>query len=182
MGWPGPGHAPQAALLGTSLMVFFSCIEAEQERVVTGHKINDREKANEVASCSSSCNGSCPGSGVLLPSIREPEKFHSCFTNSKTLALLPIPAGDSRLAVPALQRGHGGCRVFRSDGYCCKPLHQGRKDNLDGSLGVCLWKLGEEWWQEQGGGNGAQPFEFALQDESSQPFPEPSVRFPRTRG
>lgn len=49
---PGPGHAPWAALLGTSLMVFFSCIGAEQERVVTGHKINDKEKADEAASCS----------------------------------------------------------------------------------------------------------------------------------
>lgn len=54
VGWPGPGHAPQAALLGTSPMVFLSCIEAEQERVVTGHKMNDREKVKEDASCSSS--------------------------------------------------------------------------------------------------------------------------------
>lgn len=43
----------------------------------------------------------------------------------------------------------------------------------------CLLKLREEWWQERGGESGAQPLEFALQDESSQPFPQPSIRFPR---
>lgn len=97
VGWPGPGHAPQAALLGTSLMVFLSCIEAEQERVVTGHKMNDREKAKEVASCSSSCNGRGPGSGVSLPSIREPKKFHRLLyhqQNTGTACLFPpVTAG-----------------------------------------------------------------------------------------
>lgn len=181
MGWPGPGHAPQAALLGTSLMVFLSCIEAEQERVVTGHKMNDREKAKEVASCSSSCNGRGPGSGVSLPSIREPKKFHRLLyhqQNTGTACLFPpVTAGWPSLFCRGDMVDEGHSEVMD---IAVSPCIREERTTVMKALGCAYGNWERNGGRSRGEGMGHSP--IALQDESSQPFHEPSVRFPRTRG